>query len=812
MDARLSPLSPPAGRRIRRSGRPAGALRWLLLLLYISSCNVTRYLDSSKGERLLVKNSITLKTSEKVSSTEKALLKTELLSFIRQKPNRRLFYTIRFPLWLHYKYRGKSSRFARWVNKKVAEPPTLYNLNEMQRTARNFENQMRQRGFLHAGCTFTTDTVGAYKSKVHYTVQLGRRYRMDSIFFTSRDTQVLDLLQFTRKQSHLKSGAPLDGRMFDAEKLRITSEMKNRGYAYFVPNFVEFTGDSTATQTNVTVEVLTPGDSLMHKVYTIGKVTVFSGLIPDLTAMKKDTTIGGVYFTSSDAKFDIKAEHLYKAIAIRPGWPYRQVDFDQTARKLNELGVFRFVSIKPYQDNQSPDKLNVEITLAANDRFSPGWDFDANTSNSSNAITGRLFGLSTYLTFTNRNIFSGAENLQTNLQYNIEFDAAGLSDRFIFAQEFKFQNDLVFPRFFDYMHLWRRLNTAKAGRKPIVSDHFYQRLRTDAKTQLSLNYNYLQLFGFYRYHSLNAALGLDLRGGKHQYAFDHIGIDVLIPRKDSLFNEVFGRNEFLKKSFGNQLFTGLLFRSFNYNFAKPVNRFGETTNIRFNVEVSGLEEWALNRLWNLGFNTGPWTLGKNESELSFSNFARLDADAVYTRIFNDKGVTGALRFGIGAATAFGDTKGVPYVKQFFVGGPSSLRAWRIREIGPGGYYNAADIGVRPFYQAGDFRLELNGEMRFPLFGWFKGAAFVDAGNIWSLDPDDTRDNSQLDWDFYKNIAIGTGLGLRADFGYFVLRLDFGLKLRWPFLTENRTSYWVPKLISHMQWKDWSPNLAVGYPF
>lgn len=786
-----------------------GLLCLIVFCWTLGACKVTKYLDHDKGERLLVKNSIELKTTDKVPSAEKSLLKTELLSFVRQKPNRKLFYALRIPLWLHYKYQNKQSRFARWINKKVAEEPTLYSVTEMQRTARNFENQMRQRGFLHATCAYRTDTIGKYKAGVNYTVHLDKRYRIDSVLFASRDSQVLDLLTFTQAQSYLKTGAPLDGRAFDAEKLRITSEMKNRGYAYFVPNFVEFTGDSTATITNVTVEVLTPGDSILHKVYTIGKVTVFSGLIPDVTAMKKDTTIGGVYFASSEPEFDVKAEHLYEAIAIRPGWPYRQVDFDQTARELNELGVFRFVSIKPYQDNQNPDKLNVEITLAPNQRFSSGWDFDANTSNSSNAITGRLFGLATYLTFRNRNIFSGAENLQTNLQYNIEFDAAGLSDRFIFAQEFKFQNELVFPRFFDYLHVWRGMNNLRIGKNTLLNDGFFKQLRSDAKTHLSLNYNYLQLFGFYRYHSFNAALGIDLRNHvKHQYSFDHIGIDVLRPRTDSLFDDVFGRNEFLKKSFGNQLFTGFLLRSFSYNFSKPLNRFGETTNVRFNFEMSGLEEWTLNRLWALPFGKQTWELGK----LAFSNFVRLDLDAIYARTFNDKGVAAALRIGAGAATAFGDTEGVPYVKQFFVGGPSSLRAWRIREIGPGGYFDTTAAQVRPFYQAGDFRFEFNAELRFPLFGWIKGAMFVDGGNIWSLDPEDNRTNSQLNWDFYKNIALGTGLGIRADFDYFVLRLDFGLKLRRPYLEEGRRSYWVQNLVSNMQWRDWSPNLAVGYPF
>jgi outer membrane protein insertion porin family len=264
------------------------------------------------------------------------------------------------------------------------------------------------------------------------------------------------------------------------------------------------------------------------------------------------------------------------------------------------------------------------------------------------------------------------------------------------------------------------------------------------------------------------------------------------------------------------LFTGFLLRSFNYSYATRANRFGERWNYRFNSELSGLEVLAANRVWPLisGKPEPVWRIG----DLDFAQFLRLDQEAVYTRNFS-KDVVGAVRIGAGVAVPFGDTRAVPFVKQFFVGGPSSLRAWRIRELGPGGFVprdtdtnEPEPIETQPFFQAADFRFEFGGELRFPLFLWLKGAIFVDGGNIWTLEFDKARPGSQLRWDSYKSIAIGSGFGVRMDLDYFVLRLDFGLPIRRPYADADGKGYWVKNLISKMQPKDFNPNLAVGYPF
>ncbi len=779
-----------------------------LLQLLVSACNVTKHLDTEKGERLLVKNTLSIKSEKRLNISAKSALSNELFPFYRQKPNRRNFRFFYPRLYYYYKYRNRSTSFAKFVNKRIAEAPAIYDSTLAQRTAQNFKNQMRQRGYFHAECTYATTLIGKYKASVKYKLSLGPLYTIDTVHFASRDTQILKILYATEGETLIKTGNALDAHIFDAEKLRISSTLKDRGYAYFIPQYIEFGGDSTGTKANIVVEVLPYNDSTMHPTYRIGRVEVLSGVVPNLSSVRRDTTISGVYFAAAEAKLWIKPSLLRKKILLDPGELYNQSEIDKTLRNLNTLGVYRFVSMRPVQDSLESDKINVTVNLSPNKRFPIGGDLDLNYSR--NSTSNGLLGLSPIFTAQNRNLLSGAEHIQSSVSYNVEFDIT--NPKLIYSTEFKFQNELSFPQFFDYLGFWRVTSKLHLGKKRLVPKNFYAQMRADAEARLSLNYNYLDVSNFYNYHLSNVSFGYRLRSDpEHQYNWDHIGIDLLRPTFDSLLVP----GEYLRLSFGNQLFTGFLLRSFNYTYSARPNRFGESWNYRFNTELSGLEVLLANNLWSkITKDKTVWHI----QDLEFSQYFRLDQEATYTRSFT-KDLVGAVRIGAGLGTSFGNSQTVPYVKQYFVGGPSSLRAWRIRELGPGGYVprdsdtnKPEPLRAQPFFQAGDFRFEFGGELRFPLFLWFKGAVFVDGGNIWTLRKDPDRLGSQLNWNSYKNIAIGTGFGIRMDVDYFILRLDFGLPLRRPYSDADGKGYWVRKLISGMKPSSFNPNLAVGYPF
>ena len=175
----------------------------IVMLLALSSCNVSKHIDTEKGERLLMQNSLKIKSEKRLGITAKSSITTELTPFYRQKPNRRnlgIFYT---RLWFHYKYKDRTTDFAKWINKRIAETPTLYDSVLTQRTASNFKNQMRKRGYFQAECDYSTKLVGKYRVKTSYNLDLGPRYTVDHVQFSSRDTQILMILNYIYNHNDL---------------------------------------------------------------------------------------------------------------------------------------------------------------------------------------------------------------------------------------------------------------------------------------------------------------------------------------------------------------------------------------------------------------------------------------------------------------------------------------------------------------------------------------------------------------------------------------------------------------------------------
>jgi outer membrane protein insertion porin family len=798
-----------------------------LMLLFGTGCDVYKHLDETKQERLLTKNTLKLLDAKDLSLAERASLQYELGSFYKQQPNRRSwpFRLFQRRVWLYHHYANKpdTSAFGKMILNRVAEKPAIYDEKLAQKTALNIQNEIRQRGYFNATCNYKTQFSGKYKARVSYVLDFGEVFKIESAEFTSKDAKVEALMRSVAGRSNLKKGEPISHVRFETERVRLTKEMRDHGYAFFAPNYIRFTGDSTKNKVKVGVEALLTPDSALHKTFRLRNINVFEGLVPDFSTMRQDRFVGpdSMYFSTDKTEFEIRPDRLYAKIFTKPDSLYRQKDFDQTLRNLNALGVYKFVALRPVLDSISRELLDVNLFLTPNERLSRGWDFDFRGTQNIDGINagGNLIGISFSTFFEHRNLFRGAEHFNTRLVGNLELNSArfgsgGKQENPFFSSDFSVQNQMTLPRYTSYLRLWNFGNTLRLQNKRLVSTEFYQRLKNESQTHLSVNYTYLNIFDFFEYNLFNANLGYDLRVPEKHYVFNHVSIDLLQP------NIVGSRNfsPFFLKGFSNQLFTGFIFRNFNYTLSTQPNRFGERWVFRFNSDLSGLEEQLLHGLWYVGKkNPRPWKIANVE----FAKYLRLDLESVYSREFR-KSWVGALRFSTGLARSYGNTSTVPFVKQFFVGGPGSLRAWRIREIGPGAFVQRLRSGEvtpdslkdRPFYQSGDFKLEFNGEFRFPLFWWLKGAVFIDGGNVWNLKSSSEVPGGNLRWDSYKNIAIGTGFGIRIDVELFVFRLDLGLPLRNPYprLIENNSEYWIPDRFKKMQIKDFRPNIAVAYPF
>ncbi|MEM1122785.1 MAG: BamA/TamA family outer membrane protein, partial [Bacteroidota bacterium] len=302
------------------------------------------------------------------------------------------------------------------------------------------------------------------------------------------------------------------------------------------------------------------------------------------------------------------------------------------------------------------------------------------------------------------------------------------------------------------------------------------------------------------------------------YFIKQLGINVFQPTIGPDGIEIFAENPFLERTFNrNQLFTGILIREFSLDFAGRGTNNNSSWRLLFNSEVSGAEALLVHGIANQ-FRTEK----KNDlriSELEFAQFGRFDLDG---RFFNYLSPTRsfAFRLNAGIAFPFGTSQDVPYVKQFFAGGPNSIRAWRVRELGPGSYRDPATFpeyreNLTPFYQTGDFKFVFSAEYRYLLFrfygfDWF-GSVFLDGGNVWTIKEDPNRPGSGLTTRFWREIALGTGTGISIDFSYFIRRLDLGYKLRNPY-PNPLGSYWAGQEFRELGFRGINYNLGVGRAF
>jgi outer membrane protein insertion porin family len=325
--------------------------------------------------------------------------------------------------------------------------------------------------------------------------------------------------------------------------------------------------------------------------------------------------------------------------------------------------------------------------------------------------------------------------------------------------------------------------------------------------------------GNYRIDIFAGSWGWKFRPNKNwDVALNKVGIDFLDPVLSQSFRDsVIAKNAYLERSFRSQLFTGGLFRDLNVVYRKDIGTNGKASLLaRGNLEISGLEVWGINKIRNTLGNDINFKLA---NKYEFSQYARVEGDLRFYRKFTG-GRLFASRLNIGIAGDFGFSDEVPYVKQFAVGAPNSMRGWRLRELGPGSYVDPdLDKSTTNYYQTGNFKFEMNAEWRFHILWYLKGAVFVDAGNIWSLNKDDERIGAGIEKisDLWNEMAVNTGLGLRLDVDYFILRFDLGYRWRNPYPDEdgdNRVLHILQfkSLQKELALNKFRGSLSVGYPF
>lgn len=809
----------------------------LVVLSLLQSCSSTQFLDRSKGEMFLVKNEIEFAKKTK----NKSSLTNELLNQARLKPNGKFFWIPRQYFYLNARRDTiDKSKLGKWAGRfgdnNFGEPPVFFDSLKTVESSKAMVSYLQNRGYFHADVDEQIKlNKRKTKVKVTYKVNPGGLFKVDTIRFLSTDTAVLKKVNAISDNTFLSSVNAVDVRLYNQEVSRITRYLRNHGYAYFYPQYISNleSPDSSNTALNAVLEleILPPPGKEKHQSYTVGDIYINPNFDPSSSDLEEaDTTIQGFLFALSSPTFQVKPKTLINSISFKTGEKFDQSKVDNTVRQLGTLGVFRPPSVRYEEDPEKEGVVNFEILLTPNKKWEFGADFDvSNTVGNSVGLANNLFGISVTPSLRNRNFLQGAELLVANTNFGIEL--APLSDgTAVNSLDLRVQGDLYFPRFVDYFGLWKGLRNVN-----VINEGFHERLKQRANSRFSSSYNFLRLFGNYRLNFFNMAYGYDLQlNSTDRLSINHFGIDFLIPNidPDSRFDTLLQDNPFLANSFSRQFITGLLFRDITYTYTNGSATDKSYWYLRSYLDVSGLEIMAANAAVNgLSGNSDRFTI----QGADFSHYVKIEMDG---RHYFDLGRNRSLvtRINGGIVRPYYSSE-VPYVKQFYVGGPTSIRGWFAREIGPGSYNDPDPPTSRNlFYQAADMKFEFNIEYRFFLtrpLGFFDmhAAVFLDGGNIWTFGKDPNRPGSEFSLtrevdpntgeiitdNFIREMALSTGFGLRMDFTYFIFRLDLGTPLRNNYRAPDRgDSYWFDRrdwqVSNIFKFQNLVPNFGLGYPF
>ncbi|MEM9887020.1 MAG: BamA/TamA family outer membrane protein [Bacteroidota bacterium] len=748
------------------------AYYFFFLLFSIAACQPTKYLSSD--ELLYDGASIQFEESEQVA--HKKQLANQLNSYARPSKNNDA------QLWIHNQFKNpdKEKGIRNWVADKLGQAPILYEANALTRSRALMENYLQDNGYFNSSVRYDT-TVDAKKMRVTYYVQSEGQYKIGAVHFPEDTTVIGQLFAEQQKNSIIKSGRAYRLANLQAERNRLANIAKNQGYFRFNSNDIFYFVDTTAG--NKTADIyLRLSDQMAQEQYYMDTTFVYPTYnLDETSALTKADTLKYNNLKLVQRQTFVQPKTFKRLIAQEQGSLYKERLQDQTVNHLLDLGVFKFVNLK-YEiiERNDSNYLRRHIYLT------PALTQDLNGEIEASTEVTNFLGSAISGSYTHHNLWKGAEELNLRLSAGVETQINNSNLPFINTFELSAQASLVLPRFL------------VPFRKDKVFTYYIP------KTRISISDNYQQRTSFFTINSFQFDFGYDWQTTRYRrHSFKPLSINVVdLLNTTSDFENILNQNPRLRQSFDNIAILGTAYR-FTYN-DQNLNSLKDFTFFQFGVETSGNFTSLLSDN-NTLFNT------------RFSQYVRFDTDARYN-ILNKKSSL-VSRIAIGVGVPYNNSRVMPYIKQYFVGGPNSVRAFQLRGIGPGSVQPDTTLADGGFFdQTGDIKIEGNIEYRFDLFPFVEGAAFVDVGNVWFLrnqDEDERFREAEFEFDkFYRQLAIGTGLGLRLDLEFLLLRLDIAFPIRNPALPPNES--WVFRRIDFGS-KAWrqdqlSYNLAIGYPF
>ena len=734
----------------------------LALPVMLAGCSASKYVQ--EGEYILNK--------VEVKSDSAAYDAGALKQYVRQKEKPKLF-----------------SLFHNPFSKK----PVVYDTLQAQLSCRDLLTAMQNQGFLHAGVTLQTTIHGqektdsiaeksrkkAPKLDVTYLLHPGEPFRIGKVEYDIEDKNIQQIMQLDNPENQkLKPGMRFTVDALDAERKRIANRLLDDGYFRFNKDFIQFSADTIAGQKDIAVTL----NLLKYKA---------NSNAPETDHPRYE--IRNISYLSNDSdRIHLRHRVLLNATALEEGKPYSASALQRTYNNFARLQAVKYTNIRfsevvddkidSIPDNTSDSTMNrlLDCHIQISTNKPSTISFQPEGTNTAGDL-----GAAASLTYTNRNLFRGSEQLSIQLRgaYEAITGLEGYQDQNY--QEYSVEGKVVFPRFM----------------APFLSSSF--RKRQTANSELSVSWDLQNRPEFHR-RVFSTAWRYRWTEPRHHLAwrFDLLDLNyVYMPwisetfKRDYL-DDVDNRNAILRYNYEDLFIMKI---GFGLTYSDGVDA------IRLNVESAGNLLSGFSKTLGFKINAQGQRTFLN---IAYAQYAKFDFD--YTRLirFDDRNAL-ALHADLGVAYPYGNSTVLPFEKRYFSGGANSVRGWGVRELGPGGY-KGNDGRIDFINQTGDLKFDLNAEYRTSLFWKFEGALFVDAGNIWTLRNYADQPNGQFKIDkFYKQIAAAYGMGIRLNFDYFILRFDMGMKAINPAY-ESGDEHWAiihPKLS-----RDFAFHFAVGLPF
>ncbi len=758
----------------------------LYVVLFLFACNPTKHLKPN--EIFLQKSSV------KVDN--KKIDKDELSNYVKQKHNKKILGIFRFHLGV-YNIANKKNSF---IKKNVGEAPVVYDSLLTQRSADQLSLYLDSKGYFENKVEYKVTYVSEKKVKVKYIVETGEPYLVNSVKYYVEDTALTNLVILKHYKSHIKKEKPLDLEVLDKERERIRDVIRNEGYFSFTKEYVEFLVDTTNEhrKVDITVKVLNKKvtdkndtsntEKVRHKKYIINDINVY--LSKDFlnknvstfdTVSYKKITIG------HEDKLIYRPKMINHAINIKPDEDYSLEDQQLTYKYLTELGLFRTVNIQfNNAENRAGDnKKALDVNIYLTPLKIKSLSLEVTGTNS-----GGNLGMKGGIVFVNKNLFKGGERLTVRLNGGLEaqqlinqsaeqVEFFGLPFNTL---EFGPEVNLEFPRFI--LPFVNTENFVKSLNPKTSLNYLlnYQNRPEYTRNLTQFTFGYFWNQGRFVKHYLNP-ISVSL-----------IKIDLTDEFKERIEEE---NNPFIVNSF-----TDHFINSSTYTFVYSNHTFNKTRDFqffRFNIEAAGNAHTLYDKMVGTERNEN----GSFEIfNIQYAQFIKVDFDYRYYNQSSNGNIVSRIALGIGRP--YGNLKVLPFEKSYFGGGANGIRAWQARTLGPGSMPDSL-ISSQYVNQIGEIKIEGNVEYRFDITKLFEGAIFVDAGNIWITREDEQRPNAEIKFDrFWQDVAVGTGIGLRLDFGFFLFRFDLAAKLKDP-ASEKPQEF-------KLQWRTPNLNLGIGYPF